>query len=103
MWSSFFSNVFKLKISREIDVHCIKNKNVNSEDISDHCTLCTKSCIPADYMLNSPNSALEGAAFECKRMKYSPLNLPYFSKKSPKVAQKLAILSELNAKVRKKC
>ena len=93
MWTPFFSNVFKLKISREIDVHCIKNKNVNSEDISDHCTLCTKSCIPADYML-SPNSALEGADFESKRMKNSVysltpsslLNLPHFSKKFPKVA-----------------
>ena len=40
----------------KFDVHCIKNKkNVNSEDISDLCTLCTKSCIPADYMLSRPN------------------------------------------------
>ena len=65
---NLFSNGFNLKVSLEFDVHCIKNKNVNSEDISDHCTLCTKSCIPADYML-SPNSALEGADFESKRMK----------------------------------
>ena len=73
---TLFSNGFNLKVSREIDVHCIKNKNVNSEDISDHCTLCTKSCIPADYMLLSPNSALEGAAFETKRMKNLPYALP---------------------------
>ena len=31
-----------------------------------HNTVCTKSCIPADYML-STNSALEGAA--CKEQK----------------------------------
>ena len=73
---TLFSNILKLEISRDIDVQSIKNKNVNSEDILDHCTLCTKSCIPADYMLSL---RLEGAAFEGKRMKnsvFTPLHPP---------------------------
>ena len=60
---------------------------MNTEDISAH-----RTYIPADYML-SPNSALEGADFESKRMKDSVysltpslLNLPHFSEKFPKVA-----------------
>ena len=43
---------------------------MNTEDISAH-----RTYIPADYML-SPNSALEGAAFESKGMKNSVI-LPY--------------------------